>query len=169
MQGRQAAGQHEFIELYNPTQNAIDASTLHVHIRNGSGNDQDLALTYARTMIPSHGFFLITSTQSSPETWYGSRDATYDASAGELASNSGMYISLSAIAQARVIDKLGWGNVQQPWHEGNSTNNLGNDESIQRKPAGGAGAATDTDNNKNDFNPPSSGITPLGSSAPPQP
>jgi hypothetical protein len=120
-------------------------------------------------MIPPHGFFLITSTQSSPETWYGSRDATYDASAGELAGNSGMYISLSAIAQARVLDKLGWGNVQQPWNEGHATNNLGNDTSVQRLPAGGAGAATDTDNNKNDFNSPSSGITPLGSSAPPQP
>jgi predicted RNA-binding protein with TRAM domain len=167
MQGRQAAGQHEFIELYNPTQNAIDAGTLHVHIRTGS--DQNLALTYASTMIPPHGFFLITSTQSSPETWYGSRDATYDASAGELAGNSGMYISLSAIAQARVLDKLGWGNVQQPWNEGHATNNLGNDTSVQRLPAGGAGAATDTDNNKNDFNSPSSGITPLGSSAPPQP
>ena len=169
MQGRMAASQREFIELYNPTQNAIDASTLHVHIRNGSANDQDLALTHAQTLIPSHGFFLITSTQSSPETWYGSRDATYDASVGELGANSGMYISLSSVAQARVIDKLGWGNVPQPWYEAKSPNNLGNDSSVQRKPAGGAGAATDTDNNKNDFNGASSSITPLGSSAPPQP
>ncbi len=169
MQGRQTASQREFIELYNPTQNAINASTLHVHIRNGSGNDQDLALTYAQTLIPPHGFFLITSTQSSAETWYGSRDATYDASVGELGTSSGMYLSLSTTAEAKVIDKLGWGNVQQPWFEGKATINLGNDDSIQRKPAGGAGAATDTDNNKNDFNQPSSGITPLGSSAPPQP
>jgi hypothetical protein len=88
---------------------------------------------------------------------------------GELGASSGMYISLATAAQARVIDKLGWGNVQQPWSEAHSTNNLGNDDSVQRQPAGGAGAATDTDNNKNDFNPPSSGITPLGSSAPPQP
>ena len=88
---------------------------------------------------------------------------------GELGANSGMYISLSATAEAKVIDKLGWGNVQQPWYEGKATINLGNDDSVQRKPAGGAGAATDTDNNKNDFNQPSSGITPLGSSAPPQP
>jgi hypothetical protein len=180
MYGRSGSGggPKEFIELYNPTQNGIKLSTLplHVHIRNGSGNDQDLALTYAQNcsptnncMIPSHGFFLITTTQSSMESWYASRDATYDGSAGDLQTNSGMYVSLSATAQARVIDKLGWGSAQNGWFEGTATSNLNNDNSIQRKPASGLGAATDTDNNKNDFNTPSTSLTPLGSSAPPQP
>lgn len=161
--------QHEFIELYNPTQNAIDVTPLHVHVRVGSGTDHDLALTYTNTAIPSHGFFLITATQASAEIWWASRDATYDASDGELVSNGALYLSLSPTAQARVLDKLGWGNVTAPWFEGQAANNINNDNSVQRKPAGGAGAATDTDNNRNDFNPPSNSMTPLGSSAPPQP
>jgi hypothetical protein len=163
--------QHEFIELYNPTAHAITLSTLpmHVHVRTGGSTDTDLALTYVHTSIPSHGFFLVVTTQSSTETWYGSRDATYDASGGELTGNDGMYVSLSATAQAKVIDKVGWGNQGAPFVENQGAANLGNGQSIQRKPAGGAGAATDTDNNKNDFNAASSSITPLGSSAPPQP
>jgi predicted RNA-binding protein with TRAM domain len=169
MQGRQGAAQRELVELYNPTQHAITVTPMHLHIRTGPTTDRDTPLTFLHTTIPSHGFFLIASTQSSQEPWYASVDATYDASAGELTSNGGMYLSLSATSEAKVIDKLGWGNVPAPWYEGKSTNNLGNDSSVQRKPAGGAGAATDTDNNKNDFNAPSSAITPLGSSAPPQP
>ncbi len=163
--------QHEFIELYNPTATALVLSTLplHVHVRTGMSTDTDLALTYRNTAIPSHGFFLIATTQSSQESWYGSRDATYDANSGELSGNDGMYVSLSAAAQAKVLDKVGWGNQQAPFIESSTTNNLNNGQSIQRKPAGGAGAATDTDNNKNDFNSPSNSITPLGSSAPPQP
>ena len=48
-------------------------------MRTGSGADVDLALTYVHTSIPSHGFFLVTSTQASGDSWYGSRDATYNA------------------------------------------------------------------------------------------
>jgi hypothetical protein len=163
----------EFIELYNPTLTAIavTALPLHVHVRNGSGTDIDLALTPVNTSIPSHGFYLITSTASSSDTWYGSRDATYNASNGELGANSGMYISLSATAQSKVLDKLGWGGNQAPtgWFEATAAGGVASTQSIQRKPAGGAGAATDSDNNKNDFNAASTTITPLGSSAPPQP
>jgi len=178
-------GTKEFIELYNPTLNPIKLSTLplHVHIRNSSGTDVDLALTYVQNCTPanscaikSHGFFLITSTQASTETWYASRDATYDASNGNELQNSGsfgggggMYISLSATSQSKVLDKLGWGGVSAAWVENTATNNDSNDNSVQRKPAGGQGAATDTDNNKSDFLGPSTSITPLGSSAPPQP
>jgi len=175
----------EFIEIYNPTQNPIKLSTLplHVHIRNSSGADVDLALTYVQNCsgpnacaIKSHGFFLISSSQASTETWYASRDASYDASNGNELQNSGgfnggggMYLSLSATAQSKVLDKLGWGSVSSAWVENTATSNDSNDNSVQRKPAGGAGAATDTDNNKNDFLGPSTSITPLGSSAPPQP
>jgi hypothetical protein len=43
------------------------------------------------------------------------------------------------------------------------------DDSAQRKPAGGAGAATDTDVNSSDFLAPSTTITPLGTLDPAQP
>ncbi|MBV8761724.1 MAG: hypothetical protein JO257_30800 [Deltaproteobacteria bacterium] len=161
---------HEFVELYNPTATALNLSTLplHLHVRTGLG-DSDFALTVVHATIPSHGFFLIVSTQSSAETWYASRDATYDASVLEMTNNDGIYVSMSATSQSKVLDKVGWGNQNTPFIEGQAAQGPNTGNSIQRKPAGGAGAATDTDNNKNDFNAPSTSITPLGSSAPPQP
>ena len=161
--------QHEFIELYNPTATALNLQTLPLHVHVRDTTDVDLALSFVHTTIPSHGFFLIVTTQSALESWYGSRDATYDGSLTDLVTNDGMYISLSAASQSKVLDKVGWGGQTAPFIETAAAGQLNSGNSIQRKPAGGAGAATDTDNNKNDFNNPSSAITPLGSSAPPQP
>ena len=83
----------------------------------------------------------------------------------ELVGNGGVYISLSTNAQAKVIDKLGWGSQAAGGYEGTALTNLANGNptaSVQRKPAGGAGDATDTDSNVADFNAVSTTITPKG-------
>ena len=62
-----------------------------------------------------------------------------------------------------MIDKLGWGSQAIDGREGSATGSLGNDgKSTQRKPAGGSGAATDTDANNVDFTAATSLITPKG-------
>ena len=173
----QQAGQatREFIEIYNPTANAIDLSTLGlaVHIREGN-TDVNVAWTLvnnSRKTIASHGYWLLASSQSvSTNAWYSHRDATYDATLGELANDSGVYLSLSGSAQTKVLDKVGWHNQNALGYEGTAVNNnLAGDASIQRKPAGGNGASTDTDVNATDFNAPNTSTTPRGTSDPTEP
>jgi hypothetical protein len=168
-------GTHEFVEIYNPTANAIDLSAvgLAVHIREGN-TDVNVAwnlINNSRKTIASHGYWLLASTQSTAtNAWYSHRDATYDAMAGEMGNDSGVYLSLSTTAQAKVLDKVGWHNQNAIGYEGTAVNsNLAADASIQRKPAGGNGASTDTDVNASDFNAPNTSTTPRGTSDPAEP
>jgi hypothetical protein len=122
-----------------------------------------VAVTYTSTTIASHGFLLICSTQSDASNpWFAHRDGTYDASQAEVNPAGGVYLSLSTSAQAKVIDKIGWGNVGSNGFEGAALPDLGSNTTYQRKPASGSGASTDTDNNASDFHPQSTSITPKG-------
>ncbi|MDB4952654.1 MAG: hypothetical protein JWO36_223 [Myxococcales bacterium] len=170
--GTTLGGTREFVELYNPTTTSIDVTAigLAVHIRAGNGADSNKTLTFINHIVPSHGFLLISSAESvAANAWYAHRDVTYSALTNDLVSNGGVYISLSASSNIKVIDKVGFGSQGSSGVEGTSITNIPADSSAQRKPAGGAGAATDTDNNAADFNAASTTITPLGTVDPPQP
>ncbi len=161
---------HEFLELYNPTPSSIDTVALgiHIHIRNGTGTDTDKTLTAITTaVVPSHGFLLVVSSASaSGDAWFTNRDYTYSFA---LVAQGGAYVSLSATAQAKVIDKVGWGTQPAGGFEDTAATNVVSNDSIERKPAGGAGHATDTDDNSSDFNAPSTTLTPRGTVDAPQP
>ena len=168
--------EQEFIEIYNPTGSAIDMTALGVavHMRSSGGTDTNLALTFldgaGLRIVPSHGFFLIASASSSASnSWFAKRDATYNDSLGQLAGDGGVYLSLSASAQGKVLDKAGWGAQPASGREGNPIANIGNTASAQRKPSGGNGHATDTDDNFTDFLAPSTTITPHGNADAPEP
>jgi hypothetical protein len=175
-------GVKEFIELYNPTATSLDVtniagSALNIHVRSDTGADVriipmfsgpsamcGMMNTACNTVIPSHKYWLIASTQSSTDTWFDKRDGVYDASAAQLVVNGGIYISLSSTNQLRVLDKAGWGSAPATvWREGNAIQAFGdNDRSAQRKPGSPNGATTDTDANSNDFNAPSTSLSPRG-------
>jgi len=166
----------EFIEIYNPTQTAIDTSTatgigLRLHIRNGSGNNTHKPLTAVTDgVIPPKGFLLLVSNQTAPtDPWYDERDYTYAGSSNALVGNGGVYISLSTTANEKVVDKVGWGTQPAGGYEGSPLANITSGVSAQRKPAGGAGHAIDTDSNADDFIEPSADITPKGSASAPEP
>jgi hypothetical protein len=171
-----SVGAEEFLEVHNPTATAIDSTAsgvgLHLHIRSSSGvSDADKLLTLVTSgTIPSHGFLLFASSRSgTTDAWFAHRDYTYSAASNDLVLNGGVYISLSGTANVKVIDKVGWGTQPANGFEGTALANIAVGNSAQRKPAGGAGHATDTDNNAADFNAPSTSITPLGSVDLPQP
>ena len=108
-------------------------------------------------------FFLIASIESVGESWFAKRDATYVATtAPSLATNEGLYVSLSATAYQKALDKVGWGAPAVFAAEGTAASSPGNNQSIERKPAGGTGHGADTDNNSADFNAPAA-PTPRGS------
>ena len=168
----------EFVELYNPTGNALDVSAtgvgIAIHMRTAAGVDATPALTFlspaSHQTIASHGFLLIASTQTlAVDAWFGHRDATYDATTIELVANGGVYVSLSATANAKVIDKVGWGNQPAGGFETKALGNITADNSAQRKPAAGGGAATDVDNNFTDFLAPTTTTTPQGTADPTAP
>lgn len=172
--GATSGADREFVEIYNPTATAIDATSngifLRLHIRNSAGTDSGKTLNAITSGgVPSHGFLLLGSSQSAAESWYSKVDFTYTASSNALVANGGTYISLSTTAGAKVIDKLGWGTQPAFGFEGTAIANLTTDNSAERKPAGGQGHATDTDVNANDFNSPSTTLTPRGTADAPQP
>jgi hypothetical protein len=167
---------HQFLEIYNPTSLAIDLNNVgvYVHVRNAAGTDTNVTVTFlgggSHQVVASHGFWLMRSLGSvSTDSWYAHADATFDQSVAGLVSNGGVYLSVDPAAAVQVVDKVGWGSQPTNGYEGTATANIPVLDSIQRKPAGGNGAATDTDNNNNDFLAPSATITPNGTIDPTQP
>lgn len=163
---------HEFVEIYNPTGTSLDTTSngiaLKMHIRNGGGSDTNKTLTAVTgAVIPSHGFLLIVSAASTnADAWFANRDYTY---ADALVSGGGVYISLSSTANAKVIDKVGWGTQPAFGFETTALPDISASNSVERKPAGGQGHAVDTDVNANDFNAQSVTLTPRGTADLPQP
>jgi hypothetical protein len=165
---------HEYIEIYNPTGTSIDTTSngigLHLHIRTGTGTDNGKVLTAVTSgIIPSHGFCLLVSDQASAESWWSTRDYTYVGTSNTLVSGGGTYISLSGTGAAKVIDKVGWGTQPVNGYETTALPDISASNSVERKPAGGQGHATDTDVNSADFNAQSTTLTPRGTADQPQP
>jgi cysteine-rich repeat protein len=160
---------HEFVELYNRTGAAINASALglRLRVRTQTGMDSAKALTLIHATVMSHGFMLLVSSQSTAaDPWFASRDATYTAG---LVANGGVYLNLKPAKDQAVLDKVGWGTQPVDGAEGNPLADIPAGQSTERKPAGGLGHATDTDDNQLDFTAPSATITPRGTTDPPQP
>lgn len=168
--GTASATDHEFVEIYNPTATPINtvAIGLKLHIRSSGGVDTNKTLTAVTNgIVPSHGFLLLVSSVSDAgDAWFAKRDATFSAA---LVANGAVYISLSATDDAKVIDKAGWGTQPAGGYEGSPMANIASSVSAERKPAGGAGHAADSDANANDFLAPSATITPRGTADTPQP
>jgi hypothetical protein len=163
---------NEYVEIYNPTATSLNLSTLGVgfHVRTAAGTNTNLTLTYTRTTIPSRGFFLITSTgTANNDSWDGQQDAQYNSGIAQMVDNGGVYISLSTTANAKVIDKVGWGTQAANGFETTALPNISNAFQVSRKPAGGLGHATDTDVNSVDFNAQTSVLTHRNSLSAPQP
>jgi hypothetical protein len=170
LQAGSTGATHEFIELYNPTGASIDTTANGINLqfftRTSTGTESHKPLTIANGstgIVPSHGFLMIMSSAStSSDSWFAHGDYTYTVSSGTMASNGGAYVSMSTTMESKVIDKVGWGSQPSPGFEGTAMSDLVTGNSAERKPAGGQGDATDTDDNATDFNAQSTTITPKG-------
>lgn len=162
-------GKHHFIELYNPTLTALDTAALglRLHERDVAGADTTMTVSITNAVVPSHHFQLVASSKSNNgDAWFAHRDGTYT---DDLDMNGSVYLSLQAAAQVQVIDTLGWGGQAAGGYESTAAVGIPANQSVQRKPANGMGATTDTDNNAADFFAPSTSITPLGTGDPAAP
>lgn len=149
----------EFVELYNPTNSAVDLSGWRLTKKASSGAQTSLVSTITGS-IPSHGFFLIT-----PQTGYTgsvSADITYSSSASAAVVAANNTVLLYSDAGTTLVDKVGMGTASDV--EGTSTQVPDTGQSIERK-ANSASTVTsmttradkllgngeDTDNNATDF------------------
>src|SRR5438552_9775185 len=122
----------EFVELYNPTDNAIDLSGWKQQYKSASGTTwNDRAILPANSSIPAHGFFLIANT-----SYVGSVVPDYTSSLWTsgtgMADNGHVRIIDASTVE---VDKVGWGSAIDP-EGGSPAPNHGttaNGNSVERK------------------------------------
>jgi hypothetical protein len=162
----------EFIELYNISEFPIDLKNmpLYLHIFDINGSSSPKTLTFYNSVIPEHGYFLITSQYSYSGSV--SPDAIYDSYSGNsLIADGGLSIATSTgkTATSSAIDFVGWDAQPAANCEGgscfDSTPDFAVGQSIERKAQGSSNAAThsvggadqfkgngyDSGDNNNDF------------------
>ncbi|MDE2001190.1 MAG: lamin tail domain-containing protein, partial [Patescibacteria group bacterium] len=161
----QTGANGDFIELYNPTADAIDVSGWSVQILSGNATTTDKVEKkdfVSGNTIPSSGFFLVGVDR------YAGGDMTW--ASGSLNSTSGATVFLvngtSTIADfndQRIVDRIAYGSGAGLQPEGAAAPMPASGSSLERKAvqendcviaSGGAeyaGNACDTDNNADDF------------------
>ena len=158
----------EFVELYNPTESAVNIGGWHLQYKPAAGSSYaDRAVFPANTSIPAHGYFLIMNNA------YASPPIAADYTSGIWGSGQGMADSGNERlldASLAEVDRIGWGTAGTPADnaEGTQATSLGTsatNNSLERKAlatstadslaAGGRhallGNGQDTNNNANDF------------------
>lgn len=139
MLDRSGESKHEFIELYNNSDNNIDLSNYSLKKKTQSGSESNLvSKSKFMGIIPAHGFFLIAHPDYEDEL---GADLAYSGSSYSIAKNNTVILYNPEEA---AIDKVGLGEAGD--FEGSAVANPENDQSVERKELG-----IDTDNNLNDF------------------
>lgn len=157
MVGKSGVGNadNEFIELYNPTNS--DVNLLGWRLRRRAGSTDANLIASMSGIVPSHGFFLITSPESSSSS---SADLLYS-TASRIAANNGVF--LYSDAGTTLVDLVGMGSSTAS--ETATVDNPSPDTSIERKAKSASTSLTmaiggtdefegngeDTGNNANDF------------------
>jgi len=149
----------EFIELYNPADEAVNLAGWKLQrITASGGTSENLLRPFPSATISAHGFYLITH----PTGYTGAitPDAVYSTGSSLAPNNTAVLYNVDG----EIIDKLGFGNVSE--YEGAPASGLNSsDGSLERKSSvdstaetmtsGGneefAGNAEDSDNNAADF------------------
>ncbi|MBI1975748.1 MAG: hypothetical protein HYS59_01965 [Candidatus Vogelbacteria bacterium] len=133
----------EFFELYNPSEFAfnLQGSGLVPHLYDADGIASSKTLTYYRTVIPKHGFFLIGS-QTNYTSSGTALDAAYSTLSGNtLIANGALGIATSS-ATTTSIDRVAWGAQPAGNAEGTRLADLAVDNSYERKSTSTASAAS---------------------------
>lgn len=124
----------EFVELYNPTESAVDLSGWRVTKKTASGTEDQLIVTISSGSIVSHGYFLLAHTDYDGAP---TANVTYGTDSSVSASNTVLLYNNSDA----LVDKVGMGSAGD--YEGTGTaSSPANDRSIERKANGSSTKAT---------------------------
>ncbi|OGY26726.1 MAG: hypothetical protein A2Z11_00295 [Candidatus Woykebacteria bacterium RBG_16_43_9] len=124
----------DFIELYNPTNLAINLSGYRVVKRTGSGvpNDTNVFTFTSSHVIPAHGYFLWASSES--PGFASSIGADVTSSETLASSNNSIALRLGPLNIGTIIDALSWNPAAFSLKEGTEFSpNPGINESMERK------------------------------------
>lgn len=147
----------EFVELYNPTDTAVDLTDWRLTRKTASGSQSTLVNSLSGSIAP-HGFLLLAHPDYNDSV---TADIIYSATSSGIANNN--TVVLYSDAGVTVVDKVGMGTATDVETAATSVPTEGG--SIERKAtsnatntsmqAGGSdethGNSEDTDNNANDF------------------
>jgi len=134
----------EFIELYNRTNEAVDISGWKIKGSSNSGTVANRVVIPANALLPPYRHYLATHT-----TGYSGQIAGDQTYSSGLVNDGGIALTLP---NDIVVDRVGL-SVGSAFVEGMHLAPLPSDanQSLERKPGGLDGNATDTDNNFSDF------------------
>jgi hypothetical protein len=138
-----ASASDEFVEIYNASALAIDLGGLELVYVTSSGSTVSRKQSWSSLTIPPHGHVLIAN---SAGTWAAAADGLYS---GGFAATGGSLV-LRALTGGAVLDALSWGDAASAFVEGSPGAAPSAGSSLERKPGGSAGNATDTNDNSAD-------------------
>jgi PKD repeat protein len=146
-----ASASDEFIEIYNPTETAINIETWSIQYKSATGTTFYKKNFSSGVSIPAHGWFLIAHT-----SYLGATVPDMSQSTISLAGTGGNIFlvnnqtTLTTTNDPSIIDKVAYGTGDSPENIATPAPSAG--QSIERKFGGEFGNGEDTDNNLNDFN-----------------
>ncbi len=142
--GVQGNNNHEFIELYNPTDRPVDLQGWSVWYQLKDGAKAQRVIRWGRvTLLPPHGHLLLVRAGESVGL---PPDATFDLPLNTTA--GGLQLR---DADGAVVDAFAWGNGPTDFTEGAPAPAMSNGVSLERAPGGADGNGQDTDDNAADF------------------
>ncbi len=177
-----AAATDEFVELYNPTDNAINLASWVMQYKSATGTTWfDRAILPSNAMIPARGFYLVANTSYVGTVAPDFSSGSWTSGSG-MADNGNIRIIDNTLAE---VDKVGYGTGNDP-EGGSPTPNHGtspNSNSVERKalststanslaPGGSdanLGNGYDSNVNGSDFVTQINGRNPQNSSSAPEP
>ena len=132
----------EFIEIYNASANTLDLSGLELVYATATGTTVTRKQSWLSVPVPSHHHVLLANSSG---RWATGADGVYS---GGLASTGGSLVL--RVVGGEVVDALSWGDASSAFVEGSAATAPPASSSLERKPGGSNGNATDTNNNAAD-------------------
>src|SRR4051812_41317695 len=132
----------EFIEIYNASSSTLDLANLELVYATSTGTTVTRKQTWTSLLVPAHRHVLIANSSG---RWASAADGVYS---GGLASTGGS--AVLRVLGGAVIDSLSWGDASSAFVEGSTGAAPPASSSLERKPGGDSGNATDTNNNAAD-------------------
>jgi len=141
---------HDFIEIYNPTNIAVNLKGYRLVKRTKTGTSDSSVKSWTEdTIIKAHGWRLwASSEEGSFPTSVGADDFTTQV----ISADNGIAIRFGAVDTGEVIDSVAWGAAENIFKEGQIPTNPTASEKLIRKPATSEGGnGEDANNNLIDF------------------
>ncbi|TMB50237.1 MAG: hypothetical protein E6J50_06170 [Chloroflexi bacterium] len=162
-----ASASDEFVEVYNPSPDALPLEGLELIYVSASGATvtRKAAWIAGAPLVPSGAHWLVANAAG---LYAPMADTTY---ANGLAATGGS-VALRIQAATTAIDAVGWGTATSTWLEGLPAPAAPAGSSLERLPGGAAGSGQDTDDNSVDFvmraspDPQNAAATPIASPSP---